>query len=65
MSCSLFGGGCLEKKTKKKTVGGAILEDQPRTNVSGLITMVSKSPKDRVVGPLPNDLLMAFINGGY
>ena len=24
-----------------------------------------KSPKDRVVGPLPNGLFMAYINGGY
>ncbi len=24
-----------------------------------LITMVNKSPKDRVVGPLPNDVFMA------
>ena len=29
-----------------------------------LITMVSKSPKDRVVGPLPNGLTPWLTNGG-
>ena len=34
---------------------GGHLEDHPRT-CKWLITMVNKSPKDRVVGPLPNGL---------
>ena len=28
----------------------------PEDHPSGLVSMVSKSPKDRVVGPLPNGL---------
>ena len=30
-----------------------------------LVTMVSKSPKDRVVGPLPNGRTSWLINGSY
>ena len=30
-----------------------------------LITMVNTSPKDWVVGPLPNGAIHGFINGGY
>ena len=40
---------------------GNYLEDHPRT-CKWLITMVNKSPKDRVV-PLPNGLFMAYIWG--
>ena len=39
------------------------LEDHPRT-CKWLITMVNKSPKDRVVGPLPNGRTLWLINGG-
>ena len=38
---------------------GPCLEDHPRTR-KWLITTVNKSPKDRVVGPLPNGLFMAY-----
>ena len=41
---------------------GGYLEDHPRTDgYVVFITMVSnKSPKDRVVGPLPNGRFMAY-----
>ena len=37
----------------------AYLEDHPRT-CKWLITIVYKSPKDQVVGPLPNGCFMAY-----
>ena len=39
--------------------GKSYLEDHPRI-CKWLITMVSKAPKDRVVGPIPNGLSVAY-----
>ena len=46
---------------ESRTVLGIHLEDHPGTR-KWLITMVNKSPKDRVV-PLPNGLFMAYKRG--
>ena len=50
-----------------RCVGASLryLEDHPRKDVSSLYPwLVNKSPKDRVVGPLPYMAFLWFVNGG-